>query len=30
MANRIIEIDPLNEYAHFVIARNQPDIDVKI
>lgn len=30
MANKILEIDPENMYAHFILARNEKDIDGKI
>lgn len=30
MANKILAIDPENMYAHFIIARNEKEIDEKI
>jgi hypothetical protein len=30
MANKILELDPENMYAHFILARNEKDVDEKI
>lgn len=30
MANKVLEIDPNISYAHFILARNEKDIDSKI
>lgn len=30
MANRVLEVDPNNPYGHFILARNEKDVDNKI
>lgn len=30
MANKILVIDPENSYAHYILARNKKDVDIKI
>lgn len=30
MAEKILELDPENMYAHFVSAKNEPDVDDRI
>lgn len=30
MASRALEVDPNNPYAHFILARNEKDVDSKI
>jgi hypothetical protein len=30
MANKILELEPDNMYSHFILARNEKDVDEKI
>jgi hypothetical protein len=30
MANKILAMDPENMYAHFILARNEKDVDERI